>query len=45
MGLRVGSVVRDFFYFGEGQFRSQGLAASLYKLGRGKKNLYPPLSL
>ena len=27
MGLQVGSVGRDFFYFGEGQSRSQGLTA------------------
>ena len=26
-GLRVGSVGRDVFYFGEGQSRSKGLAA------------------
>ena len=35
MGLRVESVGRDFFYFGEGQSRSKD--AFRYKLGRGKK--------
>ena len=45
MGLRVGSVIRDFFYFGEGQYRSQGLTAFWYKLGYKKKDLYPQLIL
>ena len=34
-----------FFYFGEGQSRFQGLSTFWYKLGRGKKNLFPRISL
>ena len=46
LGLRVGSVGRDiFFNFGEGQSCSQGLTAFQQKVGRGKKNFYPRLSL
>ena len=38
-GLRIGSVSRDFFNFGEGQSCSQGLTTLWYKPGRRKMNL------
>ena len=41
LGLQVGSVGRDFFYFGEGKSRSQDLTTFSYKLGWEEKE---PLS-
>ena len=42
LGLKVGSLGWDFFYFGECQSRSQGLTAFLYKFVCGEKK---PLSV
>ena len=45
LALRVGSVGRDFFNFGEGQSCSQNLTAFSYTLGCGKNNTHPQLPL